>query len=112
MSCNIFNSNGINVDAYVKSSGMALQPPMILPEEFGEPPNDLSKAEMAYNLFRLGDGTQVDLVGYESVLVSIAILRDALYRESVLKEISSPSREQLDELRAVIDKIGPLIIKI
>lgn len=55
------------------------------------------------------EGSSVELVGWEGVLIPIAILRDALHREDVLKGIREPSRKQLEELRATIDKIEHLL---
>lgn len=107
MSDNICCTKRLHVNAYIMASGRPMLPPMILGPEFGEMPKDPPGAEMRYSISS-EDGT-VDLVGWEGILVTIAILRDALHRESALKGIRKPSREQLEELRAAVDKIQALI---
>lgn len=106
MSDNICGTERLHVNAYIKVSGMVLLPPMILPPECGEPPKDLSEAEIYYSIS--SDEGTVHLVGGEGVLVTIAILRDALHRESALNGILKPSREQLEELREAVDKVACL----
>lgn len=109
MSDNVCCTKRLHVNAYVQSSraSMPMLPPMILGPEFGEMPKDPPGAEMRY-VISSKEGT-VDLIGWEAVLVPIAILRDALYRESALKGIRKPSREQLEKLREAVDKIEALI---
>lgn len=108
MSDNIYNGKNLHVNAYIKASGRVLQPPMLLSQESGEMPKDLSEVEMVYHISN-NDGASVELVGWEAALAPLAILMDALHRESVLKGIRKPSREQLEELRTAVDKIGSLI---
>lgn len=110
MSSNLFNGGRLCADAYVKASDMKLQPPMILSSVFGDLPTDgLVKGEMTYRITNLNDGANIDLLGWEAILLPIAILQDALHRESVLNSIRKPTREQLDELRGVMDKLGALV---
>lgn len=40
MSFNVYNGKNINVGCYIRSSGLPMQAPMILPPEFGEMPKD------------------------------------------------------------------------
>jgi preprotein translocase subunit Sss1 len=106
VSDNVGGTGDLHINAYIKQSGMVLHPPMNLPPEFGEPPKDLAEADIHYHLDVIREGrNSIVLKGYEAVYASIAILRDALQRKSVLKSIRKPSREELKELRKAVDKI-------
>jgi len=106
MSDNVCGSGDLHVNAYIKQGGLVLQPPMNLGPEFGQPPKDLAEAEIHYHIDVIReDGNSAVLRGYEAVLASIFILKDALQRDAVLNTIQKPSREELETLRAAIDKI-------
>lgn len=108
MSDNVCTTRRLHVNAYVvTASGRPTFPPMILGPEFGEMPKDPPGSQMRY-IINSENGT-VDLVGWEAVLVPIAILQDALHREGVLNGLRKPSREQLNELRAMVDKLECLL---
>lgn len=111
MSDNVGGIGDLHINAYIKQSGMVLHPPMNLPPEFGEPPKELAEAEINYyiDVIREG-GNSIVLKGHEAVFASIAILKDALQRESVLKNIQKPSREDLEELRRTINKVNSWLL--
>ena len=106
MSDNVGGIGDLHINAYIKQCGMVLLPPMNLPPECGEPPKELAEAEIHYHIDVIReDGNSAVLIGHEAVFASIMILKDALQRESVLKSIKKPSREDLEELKRAVDKI-------
>lgn len=108
MSFNVYNGKNINVGCYIRASGLPMQAPMILPPELGEMPKDPPGSETYYSISD-NIGASVDVVGWEAVLMPMVVLMDALGRESLRAGIKKPSAEQLDQLRDILEKLGPLI---
>jgi hypothetical protein len=108
MSFNVYNGKNLNVSCYIRASGLPMQAPMILPQECGEMPKDPPGSETFYSISD-NHGSSVDLAGWEAVLMPIVILTDALRREVLRRGIEHPLPEQLDQLRDVLEKLGPVI---
>lgn len=110
MSSNVYNGKNLFVDGYVRLPGRPIPtlPPMLLPPECGERPKDPPGAVHYYTIGNF-DGASVDLVGWEGIMLPICILKDALHRDRVRAGIRSPSPEQLDQLRDLLEKLEPLI---
>ena len=99
MSDNVVGTDNLHVNVGVS--------PMNLGPEFGSMPELSPEAKISYHIGVMSaGGNSIVLTGYEAVLAAVAILDDALQRDIVLKAIKRPSRGELEELRAIIERIG------
>jgi hypothetical protein len=124
MSDNICTTKRLHVNGYISFSpplesgplmqylaGMPLQPSRILPREPGGVPEETPEPRESCHTYHLADkdGSSISLVDWEGILVPMAILQDALHRKRVRAGIKSPSPEQLDQLKNVLEQMRVLL---